>query len=117
MRRIYQRNRLARSTFGKSGCWAQVRRNERKDRYMSIAGSLILIAVGAILRWAVTLDSTIGSTTINWHLVGDVLMAVGVVGLVITLIWMMSARRRTVADPYVAEERPVYPADDPRVPR
>lgn len=80
---------------------------------MSIAGSLVLIAVGAILRWAVTLDSTIGSTTINWHLVGDVLMAVGVVGLVITLIWMASARRR-VADPYVAE-RPVVPADDPRV--
>ncbi len=80
---------------------------------MSIAGSLVLIAVGAILRWAVTLDSTIGSTTINWHLVGDVLMAVGVVGLIITLVWMASTRRR-VGDPY-ATERPVYPADEPRV--
>jgi hypothetical protein len=69
---------------------------------MGIGSSIFLIAVGAILRFAVNLDSTIGSTTVNWDIVGDVLMVAGVVGLVISTIWAVSARRRVVErDRYV----------------
>ena len=60
---------------------------------MGITASLVLIAVGAILRFAVDVSAHIGSTTVNWNIVGDVLMAVGAIGLVITLVWLASARR------------------------
>lgn len=59
---------------------------------MSIGTSMVLIAAGAILRWAVTLHWKAG--TVNWHLVGDILMGLGVIGLVVSLIWMMTANRR-----------------------
>jgi hypothetical protein len=35
--------------------------------------------------------------TVNWHLVGDILMAVGAIGLVMSLIWMASSNRRNTA--------------------
>jgi uncharacterized membrane protein HdeD (DUF308 family) len=63
---------------------------------MSIGTSLVLIAVGAILAFAVSIHSTIGSTTVHWHAVGWIVMIVGLIGLVISLIWMTNARRRTV---------------------
>jgi phosphate/sulfate permease len=58
---------------------------------MGIGTSIILIAVGAILRFAVTLSTK----NVNWDIVGDVLMAVGVVGLVVSLIWAATVTRRT----------------------
>ena len=58
---------------------------------MGIGTSIILIAAGAILRFAVTLHTA----HINWNIVGDVLMVAGVLGLVSSLIWMASAGRRT----------------------
>jgi hypothetical protein len=58
---------------------------------MGIGASIVLIAVGAILRFAVTLHST----HVNWNIVGDVLMVVGAIGLVMALIWMAAASRRT----------------------
>ena len=64
---------------------------------MGIGTSIVLIAVGAILRFAVTMHTA----HVNWQIVGDILMAVGVVGLVISLIWMAMASRRgttTVVD-------------------
>jgi hypothetical protein len=46
--------------------------------------SLILIAVGAILAFAVHQSS---DATVNVHVVGWVLLAVGVVGLLLALLW------------------------------
>lgn len=69
--------------------------------------SIVLIAVGAILRFAVSLRSRFAGASINWHVVGDILIAVGVVGLVLSIIWMTMASRR---DRVVA----VDPAHDPR---
>jgi tellurite resistance protein TehA-like permease len=56
---------------------------------MGIGTSLLLIAVGAILRFAVT-DSISG---IDLSTVGLILLIVGVVGLVISLILMLAPRR------------------------
>ena len=51
---------------------------------MSIGGSLFLIAVGAILRYAVTWNPE----DVNVNTVGLILMLVGIVGLVLSLLWM-----------------------------
>ena len=52
---------------------------------MRLGTSLLLIAAGAILRWAVT-ASTSG---VNLHVVGLVLIIIGLVGFVISLFWML----------------------------
>jgi hypothetical protein len=57
---------------------------------MQIGGSLFLIAVGAILKFAIS-DQVNG---VNLGVIGIILMVVGAVGLIISLIWM-STRRRT----------------------
>ena len=57
---------------------------------MKIGGALLLIAVGAILKFAVTKRVS----GIDLSTVGVVLMIVGAVGLVLTLI-LMTTRRRT----------------------
>ena len=51
---------------------------------MGIGTSLLLIAVGAILRFAITV--TISG--FNLQTVGVILMIVGAIGLVISLMWM-----------------------------
>jgi hypothetical protein len=78
---------------------------------MGIGASIVLIAAGAILRFAVTLNTTIGSARVNWDIVGDVLMAVGAVGLLLSILWMaMASRRTTVADDgYDRIDRPYAP--------
>jgi hypothetical protein len=53
---------------------------------MGISTSLVLIAVGAILKWAVTATTS----GINLNTVGVVLMVVGAVGLVLSLIFWSS---------------------------
>jgi uncharacterized membrane protein len=58
---------------------------------MRIGLSLFLIAVGAVLRFAVTTHHTHG---VNIWAVGVILMIVGAVGLVLSVIYM-TARRRT----------------------
>ena len=73
---------------------------------MGIGTSLVLIAVGAILAFAVNIHSTIGSTTVHWHTIGWILMIVGVIGLVMSAIWMATANRRVGRSDYV-DERPV----------
>lgn len=72
---------------------------------MGIGGSLFLIAVGAILRWAVSYDIN----GINLNTVGDILMVVGVIGLIVTLI-IWGTRRRTdvVHERGVAGSRTTY---------
>jgi hypothetical protein len=56
---------------------------------MSIGVSLFLIAVGAILRYAVTWNPE----DVNIETVGLILMIVGIVGLVISLAWMATVAR------------------------
>jgi hypothetical protein len=58
-----------------------------------IGGSLLLIAVGAILKWAVTVNNPHG---FNINTAGVILMIVGAVGLVICGIWMTTRRRTEV---------------------
>lgn len=60
---------------------------------MRIGGSLFLIALGAVLAWAVNVKNTHG---FNVNTAGYILMAVGVIGLLITLAWMSSRRRTDV---------------------
>jgi hypothetical protein len=78
---------------------------------MPLGTSIFLIAVGAILRYAVTASvSGIDITT-----VGLILMIVGIVGLVMSVIYMLAWRPRRGAvvrdrvierDPY--QEPPAY---------
>lgn len=59
---------------------------------MTIAAALVLIAVGAILRFAVATTATHG---FNVHVTGDILMGVGVLGLILWLaIWGRATRSR-----------------------
>jgi hypothetical protein len=62
---------------------------------MTIGTSLFLIAVGAILKYAVTAHLA----GINVHTVGLILMIVGVVGLVIGLFLLVRGRPADVAPP------------------
>jgi beta-lactamase regulating signal transducer with metallopeptidase domain len=68
---------------------------------MTVGVALFLIAVGAILRFAIT-DSISG---IDLSTVGVILMIVGVLGLAIALFYELSARQRRTdpvgRDPYV----------------
>jgi hypothetical protein len=57
---------------------------------MRIGSSLLLIALGAILRFAITKQVS----GVNVQIIGVVLMIVGIVGLLVTLA-VMSTRRRT----------------------
>jgi TRAP-type C4-dicarboxylate transport system permease small subunit len=58
---------------------------------MGIGLSILLIAIGAILTWAVTF-TVVG---VSIHLVGVILMIVGAIGLLVALIALTSARRGT----------------------
>lgn len=73
---------------------------------MQIGTSIFLIAVGAILKFAVN-ASTSG---FNIQTAGTILMIVGVIGLLISLFWMTmwSGRRDRVAERPVVRERDVY---------
>jgi len=79
---------------------------------MRIGSSLALIAVGAILKFAITW-STSG---INLSNVGVILMVVGVAGLVISLVLANTARRTDVVHHTVREDSAEPPrGDDPRL--
>ncbi len=58
---------------------------------MGISVSILLIAVGAILKYAVT--ATVSGVDLST--VGVILMVVGVVGLILSIIMMSMATRRT----------------------
>jgi Domain of unknown function (DUF6458) len=74
---------------------------------MGLGASLFLIAVGAILTWAVTAEVS----GIDIQVVGVILMIVGLVGFVLSILFWSTwggpayfgARRRAT---YVDEERP-----------
>lgn len=79
---------------------------------MRIGGAMFLIAVGAILKWAVQKDHLSG---INTHMVGLILFILGIVWLLFEAIYWMTQRNRTVVSrtnpgaTYV--EQPVHPVD------
>ena len=68
---------------------------------MTYGTSLLLIAVGAILRYAVT--ATVSG--VDLQVVGLVLMIVGVVGLVLSLLWVGVWSGRRAAPPVEREVR------------
>jgi Na+/melibiose symporter-like transporter len=77
---------------------------------MRIGSSLVLIAVGAILKFAVT-TSVSG---INVATVGVVLMVVGIAGLVISLVMANTARRTDVVHHTSRDDlREPMPREDP----
>ena len=80
---------------------------------MGIGTSLVLIAVGAILAFALHLHSTIGSTVVHWSTVGWILMVVGLLGLLISLVLVAGSRRNAV--PAAPTERVVERERDPYV--
>jgi hypothetical protein len=89
---------------------------------MGTGTCIALIAIGAILRFAIAAGSPHG---LNVHVVGVVLMLAGLLGLVLSLlVWgpLNPARRRRNSlggydggPPPVVEERRVYRDQTPRV--
>ena len=91
---------------------------------MSTGAGITLIAVGAILRFALAPGSPHG---LNVHVVGVVLILAGVLGLVLSLlVWGPLSRRRNrpagydQAPPPLDQQQRTYPrqppaAGDPRV--
>jgi protein-S-isoprenylcysteine O-methyltransferase Ste14 len=77
----------------------------QEDTQMGIGTSIFLIAVGAILHFAVT-TSVSG---IELDTVGTILMIVGIVGLLISLLYMTLWADRT--RPAAVDRAPVAPAD------
>jgi hypothetical protein len=71
---------------------------------MTIGGSIALIVIGAILRFAISWSP---SSHVNVPLIGVILMIGGAVGLIISVSFLAARRRRTVAPPPadVYEER------------
>ena len=73
---------------------------------MGIGTSLLLIAVGAILKFAVTADIS----GLELSTIGVILMVVGVLGLLISLFFLTQRNDRVVAaEPRVRErDRDIY---------
>ena len=68
---------------------------------MGIGVSIILIAVGAVLAWAVH----VSTNGFNLHTIGYILLVVGAIGILLSLIFWSTwagpgyfSRRRTVVD-------------------
>jgi hypothetical protein len=70
---------------------------------MGLGTSLILIAAGAILRFAVTATTS----GVNLQNVGLILMIIGGIGFVISLIWMVAATDRRAGTTPVGRDVPV----------
>lgn len=72
---------------------------------MGIGASIFLIAIGAILTFAV--HATLSGVSIQT--IGVILMIAGALGLIVTLL-VFGPRRRAgaVVDERVVDERPVY---------
>lgn len=74
---------------------------------MTFAGSLLLIAVGAILRFA----THVHTKGFNLHTVGLILMIVGAVALILSIWqWAVWSRRSRQSEVLVDDRR----VDDPR---
>jgi hypothetical protein len=77
---------------------------------MTIGGSIALIVIGAILRFAISWSPA----HVNLQLVGVIVMIGGVIGLIISLGFLMARRRgpSTPTETDVYEERRYH---EPRV--
>jgi hypothetical protein len=82
---------------------------------MKIGAALVLLAVGAILRFAIATTSTHG---IDVPIVGDILMFVGAIGLVVWLLvwapWTRSRQSYPPRTPLDDQERASAYRDDDR---
>ncbi len=76
---------------------------------MGIGASIFLLAVGAILAFAVTTEQVAG---IDIQVIGFILMAAGLIGLILTLVIFGPRNRRASGD--VVEERVIRDPGDPR---
>lgn len=74
---------------------------------MALGTSLVLIAIGAVLRFAVS----VSAHGFSIHTIGVILMIVGGVGLLVSLFWMTIWRDRAAARPRYAD-RPGYAGRD-----
>ena len=63
---------------------------------MGIGLSILLIAAGAILTWAVSFDVS----GVSIHLIGVILMVVGAIGLLAALLIFAGGRREPVVRDY-----------------
>jgi len=69
---------------------------------MTTGASILLIALGAILKFAVT--ATVSG--ISLATVGTILIVVGVLGLLISMLWLLPRRRGAVVSERVVERDP-----------
>jgi membrane protein implicated in regulation of membrane protease activity len=72
---------------------------------MSIGSSIFLIAVGAILRYAVT--ATVSGISIQT--IGLILMLAGILGLALSLLYLFAWRPRRAGGEQVIERPPNEP--------
>ncbi len=76
---------------------------------MRIGAGLLLIAVGAILRFGI---STVSARGVGIHTIGDILILVGVLGVVLWMVvwapWSQSPRTVYRQEAPVYGEEPVY---------
>ena len=59
---------------------------------MYTGGGLFLIAIGAILYWAISFHVN----GVNLHMVGLILMVIGVVGVLFSMVSAATVRRRRI---------------------
>jgi hypothetical protein len=62
---------------------------------MTVGTSIVLIAIGAILKYAITVDVE----AVDIQVVGTILMIVGILGLAISLLYMFVLSDRRPHDP------------------
>jgi di/tricarboxylate transporter len=74
---------------------------------MSIGTSLLLIAAGAVLRFAVHVTTK----GFSLHTIGLILMIVGVIGLLLSLMWITNWSRRREETRYVERSPSGGPRD------
>jgi hypothetical protein len=76
---------------------------------MGIGASILLLAVGAILAFAVNVDqSLVAGVNVEWDTVGVILMIVGAIGLIWSLVALNAWRDRRDT---VVDDRPVVERD------
>lgn len=75
---------------------------------MSIGSSVFLIAVGAILRYAVT--ATVSGVSIQT--VGLILMLAGILGLALSLLYLFAWRPRRAGGERTVERPPYEPPEN-----
>jgi hypothetical protein len=62
---------------------------------MGIGASITLLAIGAILAFAVSIDPTpVAGLTVEWPIVGVILMVMGAIGLVWSAVALSTSRSR-----------------------